>query len=97
MSSQFQVDTARIQAASADLDRRGSGLEEHLEATRRGIEDLRSVWQGAAAAGFTTNAESWVAAQRQMLTALAGMRQALARAGQQYADVEAANAALFHG
>lgn len=97
MSSQIQVDTQQIDAGVADLERRVTALMAEISSMNRAVETLLGSWHGAAAAGFAQAAQAWQGTQRQVTDNLGIMRQSLARAGSQYAEVEAANAAMFRG
>lgn len=95
MSTQFQVDTAQIAAAAGDIRRISGQIESDVAAMMARLSALQGAWRGSAAAGFQDVVTQWSATQRQVRESLDAIEAALSRAGTQYADVEAANAALF--
>ena len=48
MSSRFQVDTARIQAASGDVTRISGEIEASVRAMMARLNALQDAWQGSA-------------------------------------------------
>ncbi|MCB1253759.1 MAG: WXG100 family type VII secretion target [Austwickia sp.] len=95
MSTQFQVDTQQIAAASGDIRRMSGQIESDVASMMARLSALQNAWRGSAAAGFQQVVTQWSATQRQVRESLDAIETTLARAGTQYADVEAANAALF--
>lgn len=95
MSSMFQVDTARIDAAAGDIGRISGEIDSSVTAMMSRLSGLQDAWQGSAAAGFQSVVREWDTTQRQVKESLDSISQALQRAGQQYAEVEQANAAMF--
>ncbi len=97
MSTQFQVDTAQLVAASGDIRRISAQIESDVATMMARLAGLQDAWRGTAAAGFQRVISSWSATQRQVRASLDEIEGALSRAGSQYAEVEAANATLFRG
>lgn len=97
MSIQFQVDTQEIQSASAEIGRISAAIEGDVAAMMSRLTALQSAWRGSAATGFQSVVTGWSATQRQVREALDQVQLTLSRAGAQYAEVEAANTALFRG
>lgn len=95
MSTQFQVDTQQITAAAGDIRRMSAQIESDVAGMMARLNALQSAWRGSAAAGFQQVVTQWSATQRQVRESLDAIETGLSRAGTQYADVEAANAALF--
>lgn len=59
------------------------------------LTNLQSSWSGQAATAFTGVVAEWTATQQRVEENLGAINQALTQAGQQYAEIEAANARLF--
>lgn len=97
MSSQFQVDTQQIQVSSHEIQRISQEIESNVALMMQRLTALQDAWRGSASVGFQQAVATWTATQRQVRTALDGIQVSLSRAGEQYAQVEAANAALFRG
>jgi WXG100 family type VII secretion target len=97
MSTQFQVDTQQIQAASVEIGRISADIDASVAAMMGRLTALQDAWRGAASAGFQQVVVSWSQTQRQVRESLDQIQVTLARAGSQYAEVEAANTALFRG
>lgn len=95
MSTQFQVDTQQITSAAGDIRRMSTQIESDVAGMMARLSALQSAWRGSAAAGFQQVVTQWSATQRQVRESLDSIETALSRAGTQYADVEASNAALF--
>jgi WXG100 family type VII secretion target len=95
MSSQFQVDTARIGAASGDVQRISAEIESSVAAMMSRLTGLQDAWQGEAAARFQGVVQEWRGTQSRVRDALEHIARLLGEAGQQYAAAEQQNAALF--
>ena len=95
MSTQFQVDTDRIQAAAGDVHRISAEVDRQVAAMMGRLTSLQDAWRGQAAARFQEVATEWRGTQAQVREALDHISRLLAQAGQQYAAAEQRNAALF--
>jgi 6 kDa early secretory antigenic target len=95
--TRFEVDAARVDAASAQVRATSQTLTAEVEAMVRHLEDLQGVWRGQAASGFAQLTAQWRATQNQVRDALDAIHVALGQAGRQYADTETATARLFQG
>lgn len=95
MSVQFHVDTQAIQAASSDVHRISAAIETEVAAMMSRLTTLDQAWRGTAAAGFQQCITQWHGTAGQVRLALNEIHIALARAGEQYASVEAANTSMF--
>ncbi|HET7476111.1 MAG TPA: WXG100 family type VII secretion target [Dermatophilaceae bacterium] len=96
MSSTFQVDTAQIAGAAGDINRISAEIEASVRAMMSRLLSLQDAWQGAAATNFQGVVRDWDGVQRRVRESLDTISQALNRAGQQYAEVERANASMFN-
>lgn len=97
MSTQFQVDTGQITAASTDIRRISAQIESDVATMMARLTGLEDAWRGSASAGFQRVVSSWGVTQRQVRVSLDEIEAALSRAGAQYAQVEESNAMLFRG
>jgi len=97
MSSTFQVDTARIEGAAGDITRISAEIESNVNAMMSRLTALQDAWQGSAATNFQGVVRDWEGTQRRVRESLDTISQALARAGQQYSEVERANTSMFTG
>ncbi len=97
MSTQFQVDTDQIRSASGEIQRISAQIDADVATMMTRLTSLQEAWRGSAAAGFQTVVSSWGATQRQVRESLDQIQLALSRAGDRYAEVEAANTSMFHG
>jgi 6 kDa early secretory antigenic target len=95
MSSQFQVDTDRITAASADIGRIGADIDSQVAAMMARLTALQDAWTGSAASRFQGVASEWRATQAKVRESLDHISRLLAQAGQQYAAAEQHNTAMF--
>jgi early secretory antigenic target protein ESAT-6 len=93
--TRYQVDsdavltaTGAVRSAIGQLQNAAAGLNGHLAT-------LQSSWTGSAAAAFGATVTDWNSTQLQVEESLAAINQSLSLAGQQYADIESANARLF--
>lgn len=95
MSSTFKVDTARIAAASGDIQRIAGSIESEVRAMMTKLNGLQDCWQGSAAANFAAVSNDWNATQERVRASLQNISVALRTAGDQYAQVEADNRMRF--
>ena len=95
MSSQFQVDTDRITAASADISRIGADIDGQVATMMARLTALQDAWTGSAASRFQGVASEWRATQAKVRESLDHISRLLAQAGQQYAEAEQQNTAMF--
>ncbi|HEX8498723.1 MAG TPA: WXG100 family type VII secretion target [Actinomycetales bacterium] len=95
MSSQFQVDTDRISAASGDVARISADIETQVAAMMSRLTSLQDAWRGEASGRFQEVVQDWRATQSRVRESLDHVSRALNQAGQQYAAAEQQNAAMF--
>lgn len=93
--TQFQVDTARIQSGTAEIESLSARLDADVQTMMNRLASLQDAWRGSAAGSFQEVMTRWQGTQRQVRAGLDDIRSALGRAGTRYAEVEAANSALF--
>ena len=95
MATQFQVDTDRIQAASADISRISAEIDGQVSAMMARLTALQDAWTGTASARFQGVVAEWQGTQRQVRASLDSIGSVLSAAGAQYAETEAAAVRLF--
>lgn len=95
MSSQFQVDTDRILAASGDISRIGADIDAQVSAMMARLTGLQDAWTGSAATRFQAVAAEWRGTQARVRASLDQISRVLAQAGQQYAAAEQQNTSMF--
>ncbi|HEX5521828.1 MAG TPA: WXG100 family type VII secretion target [Pedococcus sp.] len=95
MATQFQVDTERIQAASADIARISGEIEGQVNTMMARLVALQDAWTGQASARFQGVVGEWQGTQRQVRGGLDAIGSVLAAAGAQYAETEANAVRLF--
>ncbi|MDQ1131095.1 WXG100 family type VII secretion target [Microbacterium sp. SORGH_AS_0888] len=93
--SAFSVDSDALFAATATMRGTIDRLQAESGSLLAQLTQLQSSWTGSAAVLFHGTVEQWRATQLQVEDALAAIGQALTAAGQQYLEVEQANASLF--
>jgi WXG100 family type VII secretion target len=94
--SVFQVNYETLGTVSAAARGSISAIQSEIGVLNGHVTELASVWTGGAASAFTGAIEQWRAAQRVVEEALEALSHSLATAGQNYAEVEQANTALFN-
>ncbi len=95
MSSQFQVDTDRITAASGDINRISADIDAQVSAMMARLTGLQDAWTGSAASRFQGVAHEWRGTQARVRGSLDHISRLLAQAGQQYAEAEQQNTSMF--
>jgi len=93
--TQYTVDSEAVASATASARSSVSHIQLEVETLHRQLSALQSSWTGPASAAFQVVVDDWRVTQARVEQSLAAITVALAQAGQQYADVEASNAALF--
>ncbi|GAA4960755.1 WXG100 family type VII secretion target [Kineococcus glutinatus] len=93
--SRFEVDSALVSQASAAVQGSAAAITGEVDRMMRNLLDLQSSWRGQAATGFQGVVVEWRATQERVRQSLEDIQRALAAAGQQYAEVEAANVRMF--
>jgi WXG100 family type VII secretion target len=95
MSTQFQVDTERIQAAASDIARISAEIDGHVTAMMGRLTGLQDAWTGNASARFQGVVGEWQGTQKQVRAALDNIGSVLAAAGAHYAETEAQTLRMF--
>jgi 6 kDa early secretory antigenic target len=95
MSSQFTVDTDRIQAASGDIQRISADIESQVAAMMGKLGALQEAWKGSASDRFQGVVTEWRGTQSRVRESLEHISRALQQAGSQYAQAEQQNTSMF--
>ncbi|HSP59506.1 MAG TPA: WXG100 family type VII secretion target [Ornithinimicrobium sp.] len=95
MTDTFAVDTARIAAASGDIERISATIEAEVRAMMGKLTALQDCWQGSASAGFQAVTQDWGATQERVRSSLQQISTTLRTAGQDYELVEQTNRMRF--
>lgn len=93
--SRFEVDSARVAQASAAVTSSVGSINSEVDRMMRNLLDLQNSWKGQAASQFQHVVTDWRATQERVRQSLEEISHALNAAGQQYAEVEQANARMF--
>ncbi|MBU1586564.1 MAG: WXG100 family type VII secretion target [Actinobacteria bacterium] len=93
--TRYQVDSEAVLAATGAVRSTIGRLQSEVGSLHGQLVQLQSSWTGEAATAFSGVVTEWKATQQRVEENLAAINQGLTRAGQQYAEIEAANARLF--
>ena len=91
----YQVDSEAVISATGTVRGSIERIRGEVAALRGHLTDLQGSWSGQAASAFQGVVDEWHGTQLRVEESLGSINQALAMAGQQYADTEAANARMF--
>jgi WXG100 family type VII secretion target len=95
--SRFEVDSAQVGQASAAVQASATQIGTEVDRMMRHLLDLQASWQGQAANSFQHVVAEWRSTQERVRSALEEIQAALAAAGRQYEDAEAAAVRMFAG
>ena len=93
--TRYQVDSEAVLSATGAVRNSISRIQSEVASLHGQLANLQGSWTGQAATAFGAVVEEWKATQQRVEESLAAINQALTQAGQQYADIEQANARLF--
>lgn len=95
--TRFEVDSARVAQAGAAVQASAGEIGAEVDRMMRHLLDLQASWQGQASTSFQHVVAEWRGTQERVRGALEEIQTALATAGRQYEDVEAATVRMFAG
>jgi WXG100 family type VII secretion target len=95
--TRYQVDSEAVLGAHGAIQSTMSRIESEAASLKAQLLQLQASWSGPAASAFQTVVTDWTSTQQRVEQSLAAIGQGLGRAGQQYAEVEQANARMFAG
>jgi len=93
--SRFEVDSAQVAQAGAAVQASAQQIGAEVDRMMRHLLDLQASWKGQAATSFQHVVTEWQATQERVRMTLEDIQRALALAGRQYEEVEAAAARMF--
>jgi 6 kDa early secretory antigenic target len=93
--TRYQVDSEAVFTATGAVRGTISRIQSEVQAMHGQLSSLQSSWSGDAALAFQSVVADWNATQLRVEESLQAINSALGQAGQQYADIESANARLF--
>jgi early secretory antigenic target protein ESAT-6 len=93
--TRYQVDSDEVLGASSAVRATISRIQSESSSLQGQLVNLQNSWSGQASTAFQGLALDWKATQNRVDETLGAVSQALTMAGQQYAEIEAANARLF--
>ncbi|MBH0129715.1 MAG: WXG100 family type VII secretion target [Rhodoglobus sp.] len=93
--TRYQVDSEAVLSATGAVQNSISRIQAEVAGLHGQLTNLQGSWTGQAATAFSTVVTDWKATQQRVEENLAAINSALSQAGQQYAEIEAANARLF--
>ncbi len=93
--TRYQVDSEAVIAATAATRGSIGRLQAEAAGLQSNLAGLNSTWSGSAASAFQGLLAEWTAAYQRVERTLTAMNEALAHAGQGYAEVEAQAARMF--
>ena len=93
--TRYQVDSEAVLSATATVRGSMERIRSEVSALTNQLSNLQSSWSGQAAAAFQSAVSDWRATEVQVSQNLEALNQGLTMAGQQYSDIEQANARLF--
>ncbi len=93
--TRYQVDSEAVLGATGAVRTTIGHIQAEVSSLHGQLTNLQGSWTGQAATAFHAVVTDWKATQQRVEESLAAINQALSQAGQQYADIEAANARLF--
>ena len=93
--TRYQVDSEAVFTATGAVRGTISRIQSEVQSMHGQLSSLQSSWSGDAALAFQAVVADWNATQLRVEETLNAINSALGQAGQQYADIESANARLF--
>lgn len=93
--TRYQVDSEAVIAATAATRGSIGRLQAEAAGLQSNLTGLQNTWSGSAATAFQGLLGEWVAAYQRVEQTLAAINEALAHAGQGYAEVEQQAARMF--
>jgi early secretory antigenic target protein ESAT-6 len=93
--TRYQVDSDAVLGATAAAKGTIGRIQGEVGALHGQLTSLQDSWSGPAASAFQGAVAEWKSLEQRVEDVLAQMGAALGQAGQQYAEIEAANARLF--
>ena len=93
--TRYQVDSEAVLSATGAVRASMGRIQSEVAGLHSQLTNLQSSWTGQASSAFTGVVADWKVTQQRVEENLAAINTALGQAGQQYAEIETANARLF--
>jgi early secretory antigenic target protein ESAT-6 len=93
--TRYQVDSEAVISATGAVRASIGRIQSEVAALHGQLTQLQGSWSGSAATAFSSVVTDWRGTQQRVEESLAAINHALTQAGQQYAEIEAANTRLF--
>lgn len=93
--TRYQVDSEAVLSATNAVRSSIGRIQAEVSGLHGQLVNLQGSWSGQAANAFQGVVVDWKTTQQRVEESLNAINLALGQAGQQYADIEAANARLF--
>ncbi|MDQ1531578.1 MAG: hypothetical protein QOE37_1683 [Microbacteriaceae bacterium] len=93
--TRYTVDSDAVAAAASAITGTVARLQGEAGSLHSQLEQLQGTWTGQAAQAFQAIVQQWRTTQTNLEQVLASIDRALRQAGEQYAEIELANARLF--
>lgn len=93
--TRYHVDVTHVENATHTARATISRLHADIQQLSHTLTDLQGSWGGTASSAFQSVFAEWRVTQGRVEEQLAQITEALGQAGRHYADMEAANQALF--
>ncbi len=93
--TRYQVDSEAVLSATGAVRTSIGRIQSEVASLHGQLTNLQGSWTGQAATAFGGVVADWRITQQRVEENLAAINQALSQAGQQYAEIESANARLF--
>jgi len=93
--TRYQVDSDAVISATGAARGSIGRIQAEVAALQNQLMSLQGSWTGSAASAFQSLVADWSATQQRVEQSLGALTEALAHAGQHYAEIEHQNARLF--
>lgn len=93
--TRFNVDAEAVLGAAGTIAVTVANIQSEAASLAAQLTSLEASWSGQAAAAFQSVIADWRSTQQRVDESLSAIKQALSLAGQQYSEIELANARLF--
>jgi early secretory antigenic target protein ESAT-6 len=91
----YQVDAEAVSTATTAVQSSIGRIQSEVSGLHSQLTNLQSSWTGQASDAFQGIIADWRSTQQRVEESLTAINNALSHAGQQYAEIEAANSRLF--
>lgn len=93
--TRFNVDSEAVMTTTGAVRTSMGRIQAEVSGLHGQLTNLQGSWSGQAASAFQGVISEWRSTQQRVEESLASINHALTQAGEQYAEIEAANTRLF--